>query len=165
VRAHKHLYTNARPAIVINLLTVLGLELRALYLLGGALIAWATPSAHFCEGFFWDRVSWTICPGWPWISILLISASWVSGITGGSHQHPAQNSFYFNFLRGAGVWTLGFALALSLGLHPQRTLYLEWLRVCTHGPRYFRGCGGRIAWAQRFQTGLDSWKVRPFLNK
>jgi hypothetical protein len=42
---------------------------------------WATPSAppFFCEGFFWDRVSWTICPGWLWNSILLdlcLLSSW-----------------------------------------------------------------------------------------
>jgi hypothetical protein len=39
VGAYKHLYTNARPAIVIYLLAVLGLELRASHLLGSALIA------------------------------------------------------------------------------------------------------------------------------
>jgi hypothetical protein len=30
-----------------------------------------------CVGYFWDRVlvSQTICPGWPWTMVLLISAS------------------------------------------------------------------------------------------
>jgi hypothetical protein len=32
----------------------------------------------FCDGFFWDTVSWTICPGWLRTTILLISASWVT---------------------------------------------------------------------------------------
>jgi hypothetical protein len=35
-------------------------------------IPWATLSALFCEGFFWDRVSQTICPGWLRTMILLI---------------------------------------------------------------------------------------------
>jgi hypothetical protein len=46
---------------------------------------WATPPALFCEGFFRDRFSWTISPGWPQTSILLISASWIAVITGMSH--------------------------------------------------------------------------------
>jgi hypothetical protein len=37
-------------------------------------------SVLFCDGFIWDRVSWTICPGL-WTTILLISASWVARIT------------------------------------------------------------------------------------
>jgi hypothetical protein len=36
----------------------------------------------FCDRYFWDRVSQTICLGWLWTSILLISASWVTRITG-----------------------------------------------------------------------------------
>jgi hypothetical protein len=36
--------------------------------------------------------SWTICPGWPWIVILPISASEVAEMTGMSHQHLAQVS-------------------------------------------------------------------------
>jgi hypothetical protein len=43
----------------------------------------------FFNGCFWDRVSQTICPGWLWIAILLISASWVAGITDVSHWCPA----------------------------------------------------------------------------
>jgi hypothetical protein len=36
----------------------------------------------FCDRYFWDRVSQTICLGWLWTSILLISASCVTRITG-----------------------------------------------------------------------------------
>jgi hypothetical protein len=36
----------------------------------------------FGDGLFWDRVSWTICLGWLWTKILLISASWVARVTG-----------------------------------------------------------------------------------
>jgi hypothetical protein len=39
---------------------------------------------------FWNRVSWTICSGWFWTPVLLISASWVVRVTGVSHQHLAQ---------------------------------------------------------------------------
>jgi hypothetical protein len=49
----------------------------------------AIPPALLCDGFFQERVSWTICPGWLRTTILLISASWVARITGVSHQHPA----------------------------------------------------------------------------
>jgi hypothetical protein len=35
----------------------------------------------FDDGFFQDRVSQTISPGWLWTVILLISASWVATIT------------------------------------------------------------------------------------
>jgi hypothetical protein len=45
--------------------------------------------SFFYNGFFQDRVSWTICLGWLWTVILLISASWVAGITGESHRRPA----------------------------------------------------------------------------
>jgi hypothetical protein len=46
--------------------------------------------------FFWDRILWTICQGWLWIMILLISTSWVARITGVSHGAwlvPIFNSF------------------------------------------------------------------------
>jgi hypothetical protein len=39
-------------------------------------------SSPFCCGYFGDRVSRNICPGWPQIVILLISASQVARITG-----------------------------------------------------------------------------------
>jgi hypothetical protein len=35
---------------------------------------------------FQDRISWTICLGWLWTAILLISVSWVARIRGVSHQ-------------------------------------------------------------------------------
>jgi hypothetical protein len=49
---------------------------------------WATPPALFLWRVLRDRVLWTICPGWPQTSILLISASWAAGITGVSHWRP-----------------------------------------------------------------------------
>jgi hypothetical protein len=51
--------------------------------------SWTTPPALFCEEIFQDRVSWTICPGWLWTAILLISGFWVARISGVSHRCPA----------------------------------------------------------------------------
>jgi hypothetical protein len=47
---------------------------------------WATPpTLFFVMDFFLDRVSQTIFLGWLWTTMLLISVSWVAGITGVSH--------------------------------------------------------------------------------
>jgi hypothetical protein len=50
------------------------------------LTLWVTPPILFCDGFFWDRVSRTICLGWLWTTILLISTSWIARITGAWFQ-------------------------------------------------------------------------------
>jgi hypothetical protein len=47
-------------------------------------------SSPFCSGYFEDRIFWTICPGWPWISVLLLSASQIARIIGMSHWHSAS---------------------------------------------------------------------------
>jgi hypothetical protein len=62
-----------------------GLELRVLTLSHST-------SPVFVMGFFQDRVSQTICPGWLWTTIFLISASWVAGITGMSPRCPVLSS-------------------------------------------------------------------------
>jgi hypothetical protein len=49
-------------------------------------------TSHFLWWFF-EIVSWTVCPGWFWTAILLIAASWVARITGVSHQHLASLGF------------------------------------------------------------------------
>jgi hypothetical protein len=67
-------------------LAVLGFELRA-----------TPPALFFVKGssvFFCEGVSRTICLGWLWTTILLISPSWVTRITGESHWHPVL-IFYF----------------------------------------------------------------------
>jgi hypothetical protein len=55
---------------------------------------------HFTNPFLWrvfqDRVSRTICLGWLRTTILLISTSWVVGITGVSHQH-LDELYIFNW--------------------------------------------------------------------
>jgi hypothetical protein len=40
-----------------------------------------------CVGFFWDRVPQTICPGWAWTMIPLISVSQIAKIIAMSRQH------------------------------------------------------------------------------
>jgi hypothetical protein len=70
-------------------LLVLGFELRALCMLSRHSTTWATLPALFCVGDFWDKVLWTICQGWPWAEIFLISVSWIARIIGMSHQCPA----------------------------------------------------------------------------
>jgi hypothetical protein len=44
----------------------------------------------FCDGYFQDRVSQTISPGWLQTAILPISASWAAVITGMSYHYLAQ---------------------------------------------------------------------------
>jgi hypothetical protein len=60
---------------------------------------WATPPELFCDGFFWDRVSWTVCPGWLQTVIFLISASGVARIADVSHRHPAAPSSLSSFYK------------------------------------------------------------------
>jgi hypothetical protein len=38
----------------------------------------------------------SICPGWLWTTILLLSVFWVVRITGMSHRHPAELTFLVN---------------------------------------------------------------------
>jgi hypothetical protein len=66
-------------------------------------ILWATPLALLCEGlfFFLNRILWTVCLGWLWTVILLISASWVARITGVSHQHLAYFIYLFILVKNA----------------------------------------------------------------
>jgi hypothetical protein len=66
----------------------------------------ATPSALFCIGFSWDRVSQTIALDWFQIAILLISASWVARITGLNHRHPAYIYFLKEWISQVikGIW-------------------------------------------------------------
>jgi hypothetical protein len=51
-------------------------------------------SSPFPSGYFRDRVSWTICPGWLRTLILLISDSQVARITGVSPWHLAKSMIF-----------------------------------------------------------------------
>jgi hypothetical protein len=74
----------------------------SVWVLGRCSTTWAPPPALFCVGYFWERVSPSICLGWPQTAILLISASWVVRITG---WHPALWSiFIFPFMVLFGVY-------------------------------------------------------------
>jgi hypothetical protein len=57
------------------------------------------------------EVSWTICPCWPWISILPISASQLAKITGVSHWHVTQLSLSFSLQRLVWLWVLSQGLS------------------------------------------------------
>jgi hypothetical protein len=47
-------------------------------------------SSPFCSVYLEMEVSWTICPGWPHIVNLPISASQEARITGMSHRHSKK---------------------------------------------------------------------------
>jgi hypothetical protein len=62
-----------------------GFDLRASHVLGRCPTTWATsasPVFFLFFFFFWDRVLRTICTGWLWTAVLLISVSWVARIIG-----------------------------------------------------------------------------------
>jgi hypothetical protein len=65
---------------------VTGLELRAYTL------SHSTSPFYVCVRYFQDRVSRTICSGWLWTLILLISASWVARITGVRYHFLKETS-------------------------------------------------------------------------
>jgi hypothetical protein len=75
-------WSGQRPSF--NFFLVLGFKLNASHLLGRCSTTWSL----FFVGFFRDRFSQTVCPGWLQISILLMSASWVARIMSVSHQCP-----------------------------------------------------------------------------
>jgi hypothetical protein len=80
---------------------------------------WATPPALFCDEYFWDRVSRTICPGYIRTTILLISVSWVARIIGMSHWHPAVTHF-FKKMYTTRNW--GCSSAVECGLSKYKVL-------------------------------------------
>jgi hypothetical protein len=90
---------------------VLGFELRASTLAMQALYHLRhSTSPVFGVGYFQDRASWTICPGWLRNAILLISASQVARITGVSHWCPDQIIFnatsgYIHLYKSQLKWT------------------------------------------------------------
>jgi hypothetical protein len=90
-----------------------------------------TTLALFYDRFFQDRVSWTICLGWLWTMILLISASWVARITDVSHRHPALFQIWVN-LR---INIPSFVSKISLTLHSHfliEDLGGLWLSPCVY---------------------------------
>jgi hypothetical protein len=82
-------------------------ELRALCLPGRCSATGATLPALFCVWYCQDRVFQAVCPGWLQTTIILISASWVTRITGVSHWYPACYSYFGNV--GLTKYLLGLA--------------------------------------------------------
>jgi hypothetical protein len=70
----------------------------------------------FVKGFF-EIGSWTICPGWLWTVILLISAPWVAKITGMSHWRPAPLSSLW-----IKIATLLLQVKLTSAIYPEDLL-------------------------------------------
>jgi hypothetical protein len=96
-----------------------------------------------------DRGSQTICPGWPWTSILLISASQVARITSVSHQRPA--SLALSAAAHTVVWQAELVVSLNLlwaAVKPDlpftellsrdvmRKRVVSWVQWCTHHHSY-----------------------------
>jgi hypothetical protein len=86
---------------------------------------WATagPPSPFLVTFiylficFWDRVFQITFLGWLWTAILLISASWVAGITGVSRQPPGWSLFLHSFsapLSSRGLVQVCYTLTSSM---------------------------------------------------
>jgi hypothetical protein len=90
----------------------------------------------FCDGYFWDRVFWTICPGCLQTTTLLISASWVASRskifwwgknlrqTENPHSHPAICAFpittsYLQFSIVTTYWSYWTKQITGLAPRPQ----------------------------------------------
>jgi hypothetical protein len=102
----------------IYFLSVLGFELRASCLLGSPLLLEPLyhlrhSTSHVLCCFFQNRVSQTVCLGWLWTVILLISASWVARITGVSHWCPVQSVFFTKAGWVALPWNISFSCLTS----------------------------------------------------
>jgi hypothetical protein len=104
--------------LLLLLFAVLGFELRAFSLSHST-------SPFFCDGCLQDRVSWTVCPGWLWTMILLISASWVARITDMSHKHPALLLLLYRKLEPILLFPKSQPLQHSLLEEPLTGTYLR----------------------------------------
>jgi hypothetical protein len=102
-------------------------------------------SPFFVMGSFQDRVSQTTFLDWLWTTILLISASWVTTITGVSHQHSASyGNSLFNILidksLNCSATTTPTMHKFPISLHPYQTF--QFLKIIW--PSYWIWSG--ISW-------------------
>jgi hypothetical protein len=82
-------------------------------------------SSPFCYGYFVDRVSQTIFPGWAQTMILPISASQEARIIGTSHQCPPYFLFiYFAVLVIQPKAVRNLEKHSTIELHPQPGIWL-----------------------------------------
>jgi hypothetical protein len=72
-----------------------GIEPRALYMLGQCSTSWGTPLA-FNFFFFETGSCHYLCPGWPWTTDPPASISGVAGITDMHHHAPHLTPGVFN---------------------------------------------------------------------
>jgi hypothetical protein len=88
----------------------------------------------FYVGYFENRVSWTICSGWPWTLILLISASGVARITGVSHWFLALLGFWLGFHEICAPGSFGILIRISwnLWINLEKTILFIALPVPAH---------------------------------
>jgi hypothetical protein len=85
-------------------------------------------------GYFWDRVSQTIWPGWLWTTILLIAASWVARIQAWATDVQPSSPFCFSYFPSRGtlfsgwVWTsvLLFMPPINGCIAPHPAFLLRW---------------------------------------
>jgi hypothetical protein len=81
-------------------------------------------SCCFCSGcFYGDGVFWTICFGWPQISILSVSASQIATITGVSHRHLPISVY------------ISISISISLSIYLSIDLRIIYLAVIGNEPR------------------------------
>jgi hypothetical protein len=136
-------------------LSVLGFEFRASHLLVRCFNNWTTLSALFPVGYFWDRLSRAICPGWLWTVVLLISAFQVARIIGMSHLCcfflwwcwclSQGLVFCFHSTTSARPPALFALVIFQIGARPQSYLCLPCSWNCSHAYDVLLIYWGRIS--------------------
>jgi hypothetical protein len=90
----------------------------------------------FCVGYFQDRVLWAICPGCLWITIPLISASWVR------RQKTPRKDLILNALKIKG-YTIGKSLFPNITTVDSKKTILCWQSLLMKGyidyPQQWKG--------------------------
>jgi hypothetical protein len=90
-------------------------------------------TSPFCEGYFWDRVLGTVCPGWLWTMILLISASLVARITGMSLCFDPAFS-HLQLLWLSSYQSMVFSRTLFHGMLLESCLIVTFYNTLFHPP-------------------------------
>jgi hypothetical protein len=95
----------------------------------------------FVLDFFQYRVKQTICTGWLWTTILLITASWVARIIAVSHQHPALMVLlfiyvYFLFINESVLWKIMHLKWPIIFMNRRSKLWLQVFCIKSHDGLY-----------------------------
>jgi hypothetical protein len=137
-----------------------GLDFRISPLLGRCSATWTTLPVLFC-GYFRDRVSQTLCPGWLWTAILLISAFWVARIAGVSHWCPSGLYFLMQWV------FLSFWVILSYLIYVYSRYILSFCSIlynCIHWLKSTNTCfgsGGLNLALRLLGTYPTTWATHP----